>query len=149
MAAMINKAISAGMLVRPDRMLSFLNAVTGSIQTDYENIAELADLGGSFSGIGVDNIKFVTTPWVYSTAQVGRVEWTDRVDDLWKLVLEDKPLSEEFAEESISAADDPQGSSAPPNEGSSDDPSQSTGGGKGNNDEGLSDDARENAGLCT
>ncbi len=148
MAAMINKAISAGMLVRPDRMLSFLNAVTDSIQTDYENIAELADLGGSFSGIGVDNIKFVTTPWVYSTAQVGRVEWTDQVEVLWSLVLEDKPLSEQFAEESISAADDPQGSNAPPNEGASDDPSQSTGGGK-KNDGGLSDDARENAGLCT
>ena len=69
MAAMINKAISAGMLVRPDRMVSFLNAVTGSIQTDYNNIAELADLGRSFQGIGLDNIKFVTTPWVYSTAQ--------------------------------------------------------------------------------
>jgi LCP family protein required for cell wall assembly len=162
MAAMINKAVSAGMLVRPDRMLSFLNAVTGSIQTDYENIAELADLAGSFQGIGLDNIKFVTTPWVYSTAQVGRVEWTPMVDALWRLVLEDKPLSEQFAEESISAADDPEGSSPPP-EGSSpppdeasttDDPSESstdtsTGGGKKKDDEGLSDDARESAGLCT
>ena len=151
MAAMINKAISAGMLVRPDRMLSFLNAITGSIQTDYNNIAELADLGRSFQGIGLDNIKFVTTPWVYSTAQVGRVEWTDDVDDLWQLVIDDKPLSQQFAEESISAADDPEGSSAPPDEaGESDDPTDSsTDGGKKDKDEGLSDDARENAGLCT
>ncbi len=151
MAAMINKAISAGMLVRPDRMLSFLNAVTGSIQTDYKNIAELADLGRSFQGIGLDNIKFVTTPWVYSTAQEGRVEWTGEVDALWELVIDDKPLSEQFAEEAISAADDPQGSSAPPDEaGQSEDPTDgSTNGGKKNEDEGLSDDARENAGLCT
>lgn len=151
MAAMINKAISAGMLVRPDRMVSFLNAVTGSIQTDYENIAELADLGRSFQGIGLDNIKFVTTPWVYSTAQPGRVEWTGEVGDLWRLVRGDKQLSEQFAEESISAADDPEGSTAPPNEASqTDDPTDSsTDGGKSDKDEGLSDDARENAGLCT
>ncbi len=150
MAAMINKAISAGMLVRPDRMVSFLNAVTGSIQTDYENIAELADLGRSFQGIGLDNIKFVTTPWVYSTAQPGRVEWTDAVDDLWNLVIGDKQLSEQFAEESISAADDPEGSSAPPDEASeSGDPTDSSTDGGKNNDGGLSDDARENAGLCT
>ena len=152
MAAMINKAISAGMLVRPDRMVSFLNAVTGSIQTDYENIAELADLGRSFQGIGLDNIKFVTTPWVYSTAQPGRVEWTEEVDDLWSWCASDKQLSEQFAEESISAADDPEGSSAPPDEASaSGDPTDSVdrAAARGTSDEGLSDDARESAGLCT
>ena len=152
MAAMINKAISAGMLVRPDRMLSFLNAVTDSIQTDYENVAELADLGASFQGIGLDNIRFVTTPWVYSTAQEGRVEWTPEVEDLWQLVLDDSPLSQEFAEQSISAADDPDGSSAPPGEaGETDQPTDSstTSGGGRKSDDGLSDDARESAGLCT
>lgn len=154
MAAMINKAISAGMLVRPDRMVSFLNAMTDSIQTDYDNIAELADLGRSFQGIGLDNIKFVTTPWVYSTAQVGRVEWTDRVDELWQLVLDDKPLSQEFASDSISAADDPEGSSAPSGEAEPTDATETTdttdGGGRNNrDDEGLSDEARESAGLCT
>ncbi len=149
MAAMINKAVSKGMLVRPDRLYRFLNAVTGSIQTDYDNIAELADLAGSFNGIGLDNIKFVTTPWVYSTAQVGRVEWTDRVDDLWKLVREDKPLSQEFAEESISAADDPDGSSPPAGEVSDGPTDSSTDNGGKKGDQGLSDDERENAGLCT
>lgn len=150
MAAMINKAISAGMLVRPDRMLSFLNAVTGSIQTDYQNVAELADLGRSFQGIGLDNIKFVTTPWVYSTSQEGRVEWTPEVEDLWKLVIDDKPLSKEFAEESISAADDPEGSSAPPEGGeATDEPSATPSGDRKSRDEGLSDSERESAGLCT
>jgi len=146
MAAMINKAISAGMLVRPDRMLSFLNAVTGSIQTDYDNVAELADLGRGFQGIGLDNIKFVTTPWVYSTTQEGRVEWTPEVEDLWRLVLDDKPLSQAFAEDAISAADDPEGSSPPSGEASED---ATDTGGKRNRDRGLSDDERANAGLCT
>jgi LCP family protein required for cell wall assembly len=145
MAAMINKAVSKGMLVRPDRMLSFLNAVTESIQTDYDNIAQLADLGRSFQGIGLDNIKFVTTPWVYSTAQEGRVEWTPEVSALWKLVRQDDQLTKNFAEQSISASDDPDGSSAAPSEGQS----TGTGGKKKPGDQGLSDEQRANAGLCT
>ncbi|MEZ0578003.1 LCP family protein [Nocardioides sp. MH1] len=146
MAAMINKAISGGMLVRPDRLVKFLNAVTGSIQTDYDNIAQLADLGRGFAGIGLDNIKFVTTPWVYSTTQEGRVEWTDRVTELWKLLRDDQPLTKEFSEQSISAADDPDGTTSPPAEGQT----GSTDGPKKNkDDQGLSDEQRQNAGLCT
>jgi LCP family protein required for cell wall assembly len=149
MAAMINKAISGGMLVRPDRLVKFLNAVTGSIQTDYDNIAQLADLGLSFNGIGLNNIRFVTTPWVYSTTQVGRVEWTPQVDDLWKLVRDDTPLTQQFTSQSISAADDPQGSSPPAGE-ASDSSSSGTGStGKKKDDQGLSDQARADAGLCT
>ncbi|WP_246160443.1 LCP family protein [Nocardioides humilatus] len=147
MAAMINKAISGGMLVRPDRLVKFLNAVTGSIQTDYDNIAQLADLGQGFAGIGLDNIKFVTTPWFYSTAQVGRVEWMQpAVTELWKLVRDDKPLTKQFTEQAISASDNPDGTPTPPSEG------QTGNGGKGNNgngDGGLSESERENAGLCT
>ena len=144
MAAMINKAISGGMLVRPDRLVKFLNAVTGSIQTDYDNIAELADLGLGFKGIGLDNIKFVTTPWVYSTAQVGRVEWTQpAVNDLWKLVRDDKPLTKQFTEQSISASDNVDGTPTQSTEGQT--------GGKGGkkDDQGLSESERQNAGLCT
>ena len=147
MAAMINKAISKGMLVRPDRMVSFLNAVTGSIQTDYEDIADLADLGRSFQGIGLGNIRFVTTPWVYSTAQEGRVEWTPEVEDLWQLVIDDQSLSQEFAEDSISAEDDPEGTTTAPDETGETDTAGN--GGKRDRDEGLSDDERANAGLCT
>ncbi|WP_183093560.1 LCP family protein [Nocardioides stalactiti] len=155
MAAMINKAISAGMLVRPDRMLSFLNAVTGSIQTDYANLGELSELGESFQGIGLDNIKFVTAPWVYSTAQVGRVELTPEAELLWQLVIDDKQLTPQFAEQSISAADDPEGGGSSPGEApetdATDDPTDGAtdDGGKKDRDEGLSDDARESAGLCT
>jgi len=146
MASMINKAISAGMLVRPDRMVSFLNAVTSSLQTDFENIGQLADLGRSFQGIGLDRIRFVTTPWEYSTTHEGRVEWTPEVEGLWELVVNDQPLSEEYAADSISAADDP--------EGTTDDPTASpSGNGGGNegkkNDQGLSADERAAAGLCT
>ncbi len=172
MAAMANKAVSAGMLARPDRIVGFMNALTGSIQTDFENIAEIAKIGGTFQGIGLKKVKFVTTPWEYSTAEEGRVEWTSEVEDLWDLVVDDKQLTDEFVEDSISAADDPRGSDQPSGGGTgggsddatgdatdeatdggsegSDGPSEgASGGGGGGKNDGLSDDARASAGLCT
>ena len=150
MASMINKAISAGMLARPDRIVGFMNALTGSLQTDFKNIAQIANVAKDFRGIGLSQIKFVTTPWVYSTSQPGRVEWTPEVKKLWKLVINDQPLSPEFSEQSISAADQPDGSTSPTTGSTS--PSSGTGGkknGGSGGDQGLSTDAREAAGLCT
>lgn len=160
MASMINKAVSAGMLTRPDRIVGFMNALTDSLQTDFENVAQIADLGSTFRGVGLGEVKFVTTPWQYSTTQEGRVEWTPEVEKLWELVINDEPLTPEFESESISAADDPEGTDSTDSTGSTDstdgageEPSdEGTGGGKkggSGGSEGLSDDAREFAGLCT
>ena len=154
MASMINKAVSAGMLARPDRIVGFMNALTGSLQTDFHDIADIASVAKTFRGIGLDQIKFVTTPWVYSTSQEGRVEWTPEVNKLWKLVINDEPLTPEFVEDSISAADDPGGSETPTDTGSTDGSTEGAGSGgkkgsKGQTDQGLSDEARANAGLCT
>ncbi|QYJ02828.1 LCP family protein [Nocardioides panacisoli] len=163
MAATMNKAISGGMLSRPDKMVSFLSAATDSLQTDAENISKLAALGAEFQGVGLGNIRFVTTPWVYSTAQPGRVEWTDDVERLWRVVRRDSSLPGEFLDQSISAADNPDGStSAPgnasgqgngsatpetsePTESESTEPTDSPSQGGGS---GLSDEARQDAGLC-
>lgn len=154
MASMINKAVSAGMLTRPDRIVGFMNALTDSLQTDFENVAQIADLGSTFRGVGLGEVKFVTTPWEYSTSQEGRVEWLPNVQKLWELVINDEQLSEEFESESISAADDPEGTDSTDategTDGTTDEPTDGgTGGGKKGGSEGLSDDAREFAGLCT
>lgn len=166
MAAMMNKVVSGGTLSRPDRVVSFLNAATSSLQTDVESIGELGALGGEFQGVGLGNIKFVTTPWVYSTAQPGRVEWTPDVTKLWRLIREDVPLTQRFAEQSISAADDPDGSDEPgdgagasssdspstPDESETASPSDGAGQGDGSpsgSTGGLSDEERAAAGLCT
>ena len=61
-------------------------AVTGSIQTDYENIAGLADLGASFNGIGLDNIKFVTTPWGGTDKVSGGVDLAKEPDRTYTTV---------------------------------------------------------------
>ncbi|GAA3813718.1 LCP family protein [Nocardioides panacisoli] len=149
MASMINKAISAGMLARPDRIVGFMNALTGSLQTDFKNIAQIADVAKNFRGIGLGQIKFVTTPWVYSQSQPGRVEWTPEVKKLWNLVINDEPLTPEFSDQSISAADNPDGSTAPSSGSTSPSAGTTDGGKKGGSDGGLSTDAREAAGLCT
>ncbi len=160
MASMINKVVSGGTIARPDRLIGFLNAATASLTTDFKNVGELADLGGTAQGIGLDKIKFVTTPWVYSTTQEGRVEWTPEVEKLWQLVIDDLALTPQFLEQSISAADDPEGGSdtTDSTDGTAGtDPTETdptdgdTGGGKKNDDkpdEGLSEEAREAAGLC-
>lgn len=159
LGSMINKVLSAGTLARPDRLIGFGNALTDSIQTDFDSVGQMADLAGTLQGIGASNVKFVTTPWVYSTAQPGRVEWTNEVEALWQLVINDQPLTRQFVDQSISAADDPEGSSSATSDPSdptqsadpSDDPSPSKGAkpSDGATSGGLSDDARAAAGLCT
>lgn len=169
MAAMMNKVISGGMLARPDRVVSFLDSATSSLQTDVKSIGKLAGLGTEFQGVGLGNIKFVTTPWVFSEVQ-GRVEWTSDVEELWQVVRDDRPLPQEFVDDSISAADAPSGSESPgATADPSDDPTSelsepATEGVTSGEDQpigeatdevtddpstGLSDKARQDAGLCT
>ena len=108
--SMINKALTAGMLARPDRLIGFMNAATSSLQTDFKGIAQMADLAMTAKGIGPENIKFITTPWVYSDKVSSGIEWTPEVEKLWRLVREDRPLTPEFLKDALSAGDKPDGS---------------------------------------
>ncbi|TNM36463.1 LytR family transcriptional regulator [Nocardioides albidus] len=110
--SMINKALTKGMLARPDRIVGFMNAVTSGLQTDFENVAQMADLAVTAQGIGADNIKFITTPWAYSDKVSSGIEWTPEVEKLWRLVLEDKRLTPEFLKDALSAGDRPDGSAS-------------------------------------
>ncbi|MCR1783974.1 LCP family protein [Nocardioides carbamazepini] len=177
--SMINKALTAGMIARPDRMISFMNAATSSLQTDFKGIAQMADLAVTAQGIGADNIKFITTPWVYSDKVSSGIEWTPDVERLWQLVRRDKPLTPEFLKDALSAGDNPDGSpsvggqpgdtgsepespSSPASpsgtpDGTPNGTSNGTPGGTPGTDspippptpEGLSASGREAAGLCT
>lgn len=113
MASMMNKVVSGGMLSRPDKVVGFLNAATNSLQTDVTSVGELAGLGLEFQDVGLSNIKFVTTPWGAWPEDPNRIVWTSEVEQLWEVVREDRPLPPELADDSISAADEPDGSTAP------------------------------------
>ncbi|MBM0125361.1 LCP family protein [Pimelobacter simplex] len=169
--SMINKALTAGMLARPDRLVGFMNAATTGLQTDFKGIAQMADLGVTAQGIGADNIKFITTPWAYSDKVSSGIEWTPEVEKLWQLVREDKRLTPEFLKDALSAGDNPDGSpsvtagsgqapsettspseTASPSESGT--PSGTPGGSAGNGTPtppatGLSAAGRDAAGLCT
>jgi LCP family protein required for cell wall assembly len=90
--ALVAKVVSSGTLTRIDRLVPFLNAATKSLTTDIPNIKEMAKVGLQFENIGLKRIRFITVPFVYSTAQPGRVEWTDDADVLWKRIANDQPL---------------------------------------------------------
>jgi LCP family protein required for cell wall assembly len=90
--ALVAKVVSSGTLTRIDRLVPFLNAATKSLTTDIPNIKEMAKVGLQFENIGLKRIRFITVPFVYSTAQPGRVEWTDDATTLWKRIANDQPL---------------------------------------------------------
>jgi len=90
--ALVAKVLSSGTLTRFDRLVRFLNAATKSLTTDIPNIKDMALVGLQFKHIGLKRIRFITVPFVYSTAQPGRVEWTSDADTLWDRIKYDKPL---------------------------------------------------------
>lgn len=113
MSSMINGALRADMLARPDKLLSLVNATTRSLTTNFENVAQMADLAGSLRSIGLDNISFVTTPWeAWPQDPKNRIQWTSSVARLWSLVRRDKPLTPEFEEQAINAATNPDGAAS-------------------------------------
>jgi LCP family protein required for cell wall assembly len=165
--AMIDKALTRGMLARPDRLAGFISAATTDLQTDFKSVAAMAKVAASAQSIDAADIKFITTPWTLETDKVsGGVEWLPSVERLWRLVIEDRPLTREFLGQAISAGDSPDGSgasgtpgsaSAPPTGSASvptasshatpsPDPSSDPSGGTSG---GLSDDDRAAAGLCS
>ncbi len=149
-AAMAAKVISGGTIARLDRLVGFLDAATKSLTVDQGmgNVFQIGRVGLSFKGIGLDNIKFITVPFQYSTEQPGRVEWLPEADALWKKVINDKPLSKRQQEGVITAGDDIEGGT--PSGGSSEspdgDPSASPTKRPGADADAAA--AREAAGLC-
>jgi LCP family protein required for cell wall assembly len=147
-AAMANKVISNGVVARFDRLVPFLNAATSSLVVDKDmgNVFKIARVGLGFKNIGLDNIKFITAPFQYSTEQPGRVELLPEADALWQRVINDEPLSRRLSDDVITAGDDVDGTESPdksPNGTPETDPSDDAD--PVDEDEAA---AREQAGLC-
>ena len=107
-AAMANKAISAGTLARVDRLVGFLDAATNSLQVDpgLDNVIKIAKMGVGFQGIGLENIQFVTVPLEYDQRPEyrGRVSWLPQAETLWAKIAADEPLTKRLTSDAISAA---------------------------------------------
>lgn len=96
-ASMLSKAMSAQVLARPDRLLSFATALAGSIQTDPDlaSVGELVDLGSSLRQTDLEKVRFVTAPvadFPIGDPNWGRLQLLPQAEQLWQKVIDDEPL---------------------------------------------------------
>ena len=95
-SAMIDKLFSESTLTRPDRLLSFATALTGSITTNPElaHVSKLVDLGEQLKDIDLQHIRFVSLPSrnYGPGAEENRVEVLPAAYQLMKRVARDQPL---------------------------------------------------------
>lgn len=119
MASMINGVVSSGTLTRPDRVIKFLSAATGSLLTSegLDTVRELGDLALQLRRTGLDDIRFVTVPWEYDDAY--DVLWLPQSRTLFESTSMDEPLSAKLSSDAIDAGR-PRGSEEGSNESSAD-----------------------------
>lgn len=93
-AAMAKKAISAETLSNPFRLFRFLDAATKSVTVDSGlTPGVMRELALTARGLSAGQIHFVTTPWRYSAAYSGRVEWRQGpAKKLFRLIAADQPF---------------------------------------------------------
>jgi LCP family protein required for cell wall assembly len=122
LAAMANKAISAGTLLNPVRLYNFLDAATKSLTTDPDlaSLNKLRQLAGQLKDIGLGEIQFLTVPFESYPADPNRLQWAPEADRLWERVRNDEPLTGRLGKDVTTAAQEP---------GKSDGPSPSAGAG--------------------
>jgi LCP family protein required for cell wall assembly len=111
LAAMANKAISAGTLANPVKLYNFLDAATNSLTTDPDlaSLKDLAALANQVRGIGLDEISFLTVPWDVYEPDPNRLVWAPEAEQLWDLIRTDERLTPELLEGVTTAADKPAG----------------------------------------
>ncbi|MEO5662287.1 MAG: LCP family protein [Nocardioides sp.] len=103
MASMINKVVSSGTLTRPDRVIKFLSAATGSLLTSegLDTVRELGDLALQLRSTGLGDIRFVTVPWEYDDNY--DVLWLPAAKGLFEGTSMDEPLSAKLSSDAIDA----------------------------------------------
>jgi LCP family protein required for cell wall assembly len=94
LSAVVREATSSGLLLRPDRLLGFLDAATASLTTDEEIASPraLSELALQARSLPPEQIRFVTVPTVPYEPDPNRVIWTDEAEALWQAAREDLPL---------------------------------------------------------
>ncbi|GAA2147489.1 LCP family protein [Nocardioides koreensis] len=106
-AALTHKVLSAHTLTRPDRLLGFADALTGSLQAspDLAGAGALVDLAQQLRDVDLAHIRFVTMPnFLYAEGTPGypHVGLSPSYRSLVRRVHEDQPLGS-FVRGSVSA----------------------------------------------
>jgi LCP family protein required for cell wall assembly len=101
LSAMIRKATSTGLLLRPFSLYHFLDAATRSIETDPGfGLSQLKDLAGKLHGLKPGKVDLLTVPLSDANAyvnigglQASVVFWDkQRASALWQALRKDGPL---------------------------------------------------------
>ena len=96
MDSIIDRAQSSHVLSRPDRLYSFLDAVTSSLRVDddLESISALGSLAATVSSVPKDSITFEIMPWQPAPDNRNRVVKSAEADAVFSAIIADQPISE-------------------------------------------------------
>jgi LCP family protein required for cell wall assembly len=94
LGSMVAKIKSKGLLLRPDRLLSFLGAATNSISTDpaLGNLNALRRLAQDVKSIDTKDVTFLTAPNEPYPADPNRVQLKPSAGTVWNALRFDQPL---------------------------------------------------------
>jgi LCP family protein required for cell wall assembly len=96
LSSMVDKVSNRGLLLRPDRLLSFLDAATKSITTDpgLASLNDLRKLAQSVKNMDTDAVTFATVPNEANPADRGNtvIFRQAEADALWTSLRFDRPL---------------------------------------------------------
>ncbi|CAA9377098.1 MAG: Cell envelope-associated transcriptional attenuator LytR-CpsA-Psr, subfamily A1 [uncultured Nocardioidaceae bacterium] len=115
LAAMVNKAVSAGTLFNPPRLVKFLNAGTKSLTTDpgLAKLTDLFELAQEVRGIGLGKVQFLTVPIMAYEPDPNRLALAPGADALWEQLRMDEPLGKELSSDATKASQGKPGSGQP------------------------------------
>ncbi len=93
LSSVVQEATRTSLLLRPDRLLGFLDAATRSLTTDTGfGIGTMEEIASSVKDIGISNIQFVTVPVEAYAPDPNRVQWAADAQTLWTTLREDRVL---------------------------------------------------------
>lgn len=94
MSSMAQEATQSSLLLRPDRLYSFLDAATRSLSADEDlSLNRMRQIAQSLRGFGIENLTFVTVPTEPYQQDPNRVVWKEKeAAALWDAVRTDSPL---------------------------------------------------------
>jgi LCP family protein required for cell wall assembly len=114
-SSMVQQVTSTGLLTRPNRLISVLDAGTRSLTTDpgLASVTALAGVARSVQALPAEAVRFVTVPTEPWPQDENRVVWTAEADELWESLRRDAPLPGQEPEPSAAPSAAPSASEAP------------------------------------
>lgn len=94
LSAIVQKATKSDVLVRPDRLYAFLDAVTSSMTVDpgLGALTDLAGLAARVANVPMSSVTFLTMPTTEAPQDPNRVVPTADADVIFRALIDDAPI---------------------------------------------------------